>query len=102
MTPDEYIKATRKFDNHDEQWEDVPYALGMAAEAGEVANAYERCMRNGNALELGEVQLEVGDVLWQIARLCDFWGWTFEDLMDMNITKLEERYAREGIDRADR
>lgn len=97
MTPDEYIEATKKFDNHAEVYGDLPYALGMAAESGEVANEYERGMRIGSFVNLFEIRREIGDVLWQIARICDRHGWTFESLMQDNIDKLTERYAREGI-----
>lgn len=97
MTPHEYIEATRQFDNHDEMYTEIPYVLGLAAEAGEIANEYERGMRNGRHTNMAKVRDELGDVLWQIARICDTLDWSFEGLMEMNIEKLTERYAREGI-----
>lgn len=97
MTPNEYIKATRQFDNHEEMYGEVPYVLGLVAEAGEVANEYERSMRSGRYVDYNNVRDELGDVLWQIARICDYFDWPFEVLMEGNIAKLKERYAREGI-----
>lgn len=101
MTPNEYIEACRKFDNHKTGMAEAALALGLASEAGEVANEFERGMRVGRGVDYPKVYLELGDVLWQIARLCDIFGWSFEGLMEQNIKKLTERYEREGIPNRD-
>lgn len=97
MTPHEYIEAARKFDNHKVGFGETALALGLAAEAGEVANEFERGMRIGRGVDYSKVYMEIGDVLWQIARLCDILHWDFEGLMQANITRLTERYKNDGI-----
>jgi len=97
VTPDEYIKAARKFDNHYDDYIAEAAAFGLAAEAGEVVNEFERSMRKGRSLDEFKVRDELSDVLWSVARLMDHFGWTFEDIFDHNINKLEHRYAERGL-----
>jgi len=34
----------------------------------------------------------MGDVLWYIAVICNYFNWDMEDLFEENIKKLEKRY----------
>ena len=34
---------------------------------------------------------ELGDVAWYLARLSEAIGWTLQDVIDLNIDKLENR-----------
>jgi NTP pyrophosphatase (non-canonical NTP hydrolase) len=98
MNPSEYMKRTREYDNHldDGDYRELAAALGLASEAGEVANEYERMLRIDGELNEEKVYYELGDVLWNVARLLDLNDWTFEQVMRDNIAKLEGRYEREG------
>lgn len=41
---------------------------------------------------------EAGDILWQLAGLCDTFGWTLEQVAEANLTKLASRKERGVID----
>lgn len=97
MRARDYQHMAEKFDNHREGAKSYAAALGLASEAGEVANEYERALREGWSLDRDKVQTELGDVLWNVARLASLNGWSIEDLMDENIDKLTKRFTEEGI-----
>lgn len=97
MQANEYQKWCRRFDNHADDMRGVALALGLCAEAGEVANEYERSYRKGGALNVGKVADELGDVLWNVARLADELGYPLENLFEANIAKLLARYQERGL-----
>lgn len=74
-------------------------ALGLAGEAGELANKVKKILRGDpNRDELIEgVKSEMGDVLWYLAALCDDLGVSLEDIASENIKKIRSRYARGKI-----
>ena len=45
-----------------------------------------------------EMQLEAGDILWQLSGLCSVMGWQLEDIARQNLTKLADRKTRHVID----
>ena len=69
------------------------YALGVAGEAGEVAEKVKKYYRDGN-IATADIALELGDVLWYVTRLAAHLGWSLEDIMAMNLTKLRSRRSR--------
>lgn len=85
------------FDNHRDGSKAHAAVHGLTSEAGEVANEYERSLREGWTLDRDKVKTELGDVLWNVARLASLNGWEIEELMDENIDKLTERYKEAGI-----
>lgn len=44
------------------------------------------------------LKLEAGDVLWQLAGLCDYMGWSLQDVAQANLNKLASRKERGVID----
>lgn len=45
-----------------------------------------------------DMQLEAGDILWQLAGLCSVMGWDLEAIAKMNLDKLASRQERGVID----
>lgn len=43
------------------------------------------------------LMLEAGDILWQLAGLCEVKGWTLEQVGEMNLAKLQSRKVRGRI-----
>lgn len=72
-------------------------AMGLTAEAGEVANDIKKYMRKGiNLSQLRDrVEIELGDVLWYTATLADDLGLRMDSIMYGNLAKLDHRYGVE-------
>lgn len=98
MNPRDYRLWARRFDNHRPQQMIAALAFGLASEAGEVLGELEKSTREGNTLDVESMIDEIGDVLWNVARLADELGYTLEYLFERNISKLLKRYEERGID----
>jgi len=81
---------------------------GLAAEAGEVAGKYAKYIRDisseakpsntpAYAVLRDSLAGELGDVLWFVAVLCDFYQMNIEDVAAKNIEKLKSRATRGTI-----
>lgn len=70
-------------------------ALGLAGEAGEVANKIKKYLRDGTPYdELVDVVFpELGDVLWYLARLADELAVAMSEVSAHNLIKLSARQA---------
>ena len=68
-------------------------ALGLAAEAGEVANKVKKIMRDGE-LDREGIADEIGDCLWYIAALCRDLNIDMETVAYDNLEKLHGRQKR--------
>lgn len=65
---------------------------GLASEAGEVANKVYKVLWQGHPLDARAIALEVGDVLWFLATICDALNISLAETMAMNQEKLAKRY----------
>jgi len=72
-------------------------ALGLANEAGEVAGAIKKAVRDdgGEITEQRrrEIADELGDVFWYAARVAELAGLTLDDALAANIAKVNRRLA---------
>lgn len=72
--------------------ETVDHALhGMVGEIGEIHSIYQKKYQ-GHEISNAHLMKEVGDLLWFIAEYCTINGWDLEDIMKMNIEKLQARF----------
>lgn len=71
-------------------------ALGLNGESGEVADKIKKYLRDG-PLDTGGIVYELGDVCWYIARLSDALGYSFEDILAINKSKLLKRLDNGAI-----
>ena len=77
-------------------------ALGIAGEAGEVADKVKKFWRNNGITDGAQITegqkealvKELGDVLWYIAALGKEIGESLSDIASANIAKLTDRTAR--------
>jgi NTP pyrophosphatase (non-canonical NTP hydrolase) len=67
-------------------------ALGLAGEAGEVADHIKKGIFHRHGLDIPKLKKELGDTLWYIAAICTTLGFDLGEIMDLNIEKLKERY----------
>lgn len=90
--------------------------LNLVGEVGEFAGKVAKMIRRGEAVidtmdaniqsdlyvndncdwdtQKKELMKEAGDILWQLAGLCDVMGWDLEDIAVMNLNKLASRKDR--------
>ena len=68
-------------------------ALGLAAEAGEVANKVKKILRDGD-FDRKAIADEIGDCLWYIAALCRDLNISMNDVAKTNLFKLQDRQKR--------
>lgn len=71
-------------------------ALGLAGEAGEVANKVKKIYRDDiSGYEMrDEVAAELGDVMWYLAAVATEFGLDLDVIAQTNLMKLESRRAR--------
>ena len=99
MTFQEYQDEARKtaiYPNKDNNF--VYPTLGLAGEAGEVAEKIKKVIRDGNGIVSEEKKVEItkelGDVLWYVANLAKELGISLEEVAQKNIEKLQSRQQR--------
>ena len=75
--------------------------LGLAGEAGEVANVVKKIRRDfgGEITEETRLKLkdELGDVLWYISACADELNLTLEEIAGFNVEKLAARHNKENL-----
>ena|SRR5215831_456057 len=73
-------------------------ALGLAGEAGEVANKVKKLLRDGDTPELRmKILDEIGDTLWYAAMLTDELKGDFSLVASANLKKLDDRKRNNRI-----
>lgn len=72
--------------------------LGLAGEAGEVANIVKKIQRDNDGVitdEIrGKLKDELGDVLWYISACADELNLTLDEIAEFNVGKLAKRHNR--------
>ncbi len=66
--------------------------LGVAGEAGEVADLIKKIVGHDHELDKIKLVKELGDVLWYVAIAAGLIGYELSEVADLNIKKLRERY----------
>ena len=93
MTLSSYQKAASSTAIYPTQHAITYPALGLAGEAGEVANKVKKIIRDGK-LDKAALKGEIGDCLWYIATLCRDLNIDLGDVAKANLEKLQDRKAR--------
>ena len=103
MTFDEYqekalLTAVNKYDP---LMAKTIWAMGVAGEAGEVVEKWKKIVayKEGKVSDddLAELAKELGDVVWYIAVMAHSLGLSFDDVMERNVKKLQDRQQRDVI-----
>ena len=73
--------------------------LGLAGEAGEVAEKVKKVIRdNCGKFDSNDLIIkELGDVLWYLANLAEDLGTTLDHVAEVNIAKLADRADRNKL-----
>ena len=70
-------------------------ALGMCAESGEFTEIVKKMVFQGkpvNVDNLYHMKRELGDIMWYVAQACMTLDTTIDEIIEMNVEKLEKRY----------
>lgn len=94
MTFDEYVEWTRTTAVYPQLPGNAYVVLGLLGEAGEVAELTKKTLRDNTEMDRQALALEIGDVLWYIARLCDDYDFSLDSIAHMNMGKLNSRKER--------
>lgn len=90
LLPSDYEAQVKRTLNNDTPL--AVLALGIAGEAGEVAELIKKYLGHGHTLYRNELLKELGDVLWYITAVAMSQGSTLDEVMRINVDKLRKRY----------
>ena len=101
MNFEDYQSAASKTALYPRRISNVEYpTLGLAGEAGEVANIVKKIQRDHAGVLTDETKAklkdELGDVLWYISACADELGLTLAEIAEFNIQKLAKRHSAKG------
>lgn len=76
--------------------------LGIGGESGEILDLIKKVRHHDKPLDDQKLKEEIGDLVWYINELILVQGYTWAEILEMNIKKLEARYPdlRFDVDRA--
>ena len=99
MDFDEYQNEASRTALYPERLNNLGYpTLGLAGEAGEVANIVKKIQRDHGGKLNDEIKErlkdELGDVLWYISACADELGLTLKEIAEYNVAKLAKRHNR--------
>jgi len=99
MNFSEYQRESKKTAHYSELIPSYIYtALGLAGEAGEVANQAKKIPRDDDGVITEErrknLKKELGDILWYLANFSTEVGIDLEEVASENLEKLFSRQAR--------
>lgn len=102
MDFEEYQKKSRKTAVYPGAGKNYIYpTLGLAGEAGEIANKIKKIQRDKNDILDDEtkesIKKELGDVLWYISQLATELGLSLDDTASLNIERLYSRMKRGAL-----
>ena len=84
-------RTVREFPS--KEFEIMTWGLGIAGEAGDVAGCIKKTYSHNND-QIQGTRENLGDTLWYIAMICNFYGWNLEDIFNENVEKLSKRYPQ--------
>lgn len=115
MKINEYEISIAKFDLYDDQikklFTDLPkedliktmsilvHYAGLAGESGELGEKIKKSIRDNGKIELRDplIGKELGDVYWYLTRLSSAFGFSAEEILQLNYEKLSDRFNRDKI-----
>jgi NTP pyrophosphatase (non-canonical NTP hydrolase) len=106
MSPNEYIKQCLRTDIGHGDYTPVTdrlsadptlvrklhAAVGMSGECGEILDLLKKSAFYGNELDEAKLKEEIGDSLWYFGILLSALNSSFEEVMALNVAKLQKRF----------
>ena len=79
----------------------ITAALGMGAESGEFTEVVKKIVFQGkpvNEDNIFHMKRELGDIMWYVAQACMSLDTTIDEIIEMNVEKLQARYPGGSFD----
>lgn len=97
MNFNEYQDESRKTWLFDHKHDFIRSILGLVGEAGEIAEKIKKVLRGDGKIERDDIAKELGDVMYYVARIADYYQLSLEEIAKLNIKKLKSRKERGKI-----
>ena len=96
MTINEYQQLAMRTLNPALESKDVLIngVMGLCGEAGEAIDIVKKYLAQGHALDTQHLAKELGDIAWYLAETATAIGYDLEEILTMNIEKLQKRYPQ--------
>ena len=79
----------------------VMATMGLSGEVGELNDMIKKWIFHKSDMDITHAKKELGDIMWYIACMAESFGWSLDEIMQLNIDKLRARYPDGfNIDRA--
>lgn len=72
----------------------VENVLGLVGEAGEIAEKVKKQIRDGKLAAGGDIIKELGDVMFYVAALANYYDSDLDEVLQRNVDKLNDREER--------
>ena len=72
----------------------IENTLGLIGESGEIAEKIKKLMRDETKFSTHEVLKELGDVVFYVTALANYYGSNLGEVVLMNVEKLDSREKR--------
>jgi NTP pyrophosphatase (non-canonical NTP hydrolase) len=96
MTSDEYIQNCMRTASVTFKAAVPPQVIhgieGCVTEAGELMDALKKTEFYGKPFDPVNICEEIGDIMWFLSLICNYYGWSFSHVWEINIAKLKKRY----------
>ena len=66
--------------------------MGLCGESGEAIDIVRKHLHQGHELDKEKLANELGDIAWYLAETAYILGYDLEDILKMNIEKLQKRF----------
>lgn len=101
---DWYQREAAVFSNRDLPWRErvLCASLGVAGEAGEVADMMKKHFFHLHVFDRDALKLELGDTLWYLTDLATAHGISLDEIAHANLIKLRARYGEKFSSEASR
>ena len=76
-------------------------AVGMSAEAGEFTEVVKKIIFQGKPVteeNMFHLKRELGDIMWYVAQACIGMNISIDEILQMNVDKLADRYPDGSFD----
>jgi len=94
MTLDEYQTLAMKTLNQKLDKKDILIngVMGLCGESGEAIDIVKKHLAQGHDLDKEHLKKELGDIAWYLAETATALDTSLEEIFQMNLDKLKERY----------